>query len=247
MAGKLLLINPARRRKASAKKRRASSRKRNPMPAGLARYFAKKGRRKGARRARGGGRVARGRRRNPIAVGGIVRKLQPMVVEAGIGAAGAIGMEYLWGKVNPMLPPSLQSAPGKVGVGEAVKVLATVLIGSVADRPTKGLAMRGARGALAVQLYNIARSMLPASFVQQLAYVGPAPVVQGTWWVGPNAVRRGASVSTMGALMRPGATPLLSGVGALMQPGGATPLLSGVRPSVQRLSANAPGGIQVRY
>lgn len=241
MAGKLLLINPRRRRKASAKKRRSAKRvhrRRNPMPASLKSFFAGKRKRSTGKRVhRTRRRLARvhRRRRNPVSVRGFVSQVGPMTVDATLGAAGAIGLEYVWGFINPKLPASLQSMPGKLGIGDAVKVLATVAIGTTLNRATKGFAMRGAKGALTIQAYNILKAMLPASITQNLAYAQPAPVINGQAWIGPNAVYRGAPLgplqNTMGALMKPGSrTPLLNGagVGALMRPGGS-PLLSRVR------------------
>lgn len=243
MAGKLLLINPKRRRKATAKKRR-SSRRRNPMPGAVAYFFAKKRRRHAAKRTHAHRRV-RGvsqRRRNPLNVRGLVGQVVPMTVEAAVGAAGSIGLDYLWGQVNPYLPPTLQSKPGAVGVGDAVKIAATVAVGSLANRMTRGFAMRAARGALTVQMERIIKSFLPDAIKSQLAYAGPAPVVNGQWWSGPNRVMRGANLN---ALMRPGSrSPLLNGaMGALMRPGSASPLLS----RAPQLGASAASGIRMRY
>lgn len=248
MAGKLLLINPKRRRKAS-KKRRAFVR-RNPMPPALARYWTKKRRgvnpkrrryrRTSTKAATSAGRLLRYRRRNPVNVRGIFNQIVPMTIDATMGAAGAIAMDWAWGQINPRLPANLQSTPGQVGVGDAVKVAATVTLGTLLNRPTRGWSMRAARGALTVQMDRILRSFLPDTVKMQLAYAGPAPVVQGQLWTGPNRVYRGAGVlpNTMGALMRPGGkSPLLNGVGALMRPGGRTPLLN----------AAPRGGIRVRF
>lgn len=251
MAGKLLLINPKRRRKASSKRR---ARRRNPMPPALARYWAKKRasnpkrrRRSSAKAASIAARVLR-RRRNPApTLQGIFRQIVPMTVDATMGAAGAVAMDWAWGQINPRLPAALQSVPGQVGVGDAVKIAATVTLGTVLNRPTRGWAMRAARGALTVQMDKILRAYLPDTIKMQLAYAGPAPVMQGQLWTGPNRVYRGTALNpnttgnpanTMGALLRPGSrSPLLNGMGALMQPGGRSPLLN----------AAPQGGIRVRY
>lgn len=241
MAGKLLLINP-RRRKARKAKRRARSR--NPMPPALAKYWAGKGRKRRARRRNpiaANPRHVYRRRRNPVSVRGIFGQIVPMTVDAAMGAAGAIAMDWAWGQINPRLPAQMQSVPGQVGIGDAVKIAATVTLGSLLNRPTRGWAMRAARGALTVQMDRVIRSFLPDTVKMQLAYAGPAPVVQGQRWTGPNRVYRGAGVlpNTMGALMTPGSkSPLLNGVGALMTPGGRTPLLNAA--SAQR------GGLRVR-
>jgi len=248
MAGKLLLINPRRRRRVSAKKRRA--RRHNAMPPALARYWAsrrasnpkrrRKWKRPSDRAAHIAGRVLRHRRRNPVALGGILNRIVPMTVDAVTGAAGAVAVDWTWGQINSRLPATLQTAPGSVGVGDAVKVAATVALGTLLDRPTRGLAMKAAKGALTVQMDRIIRQFLPDNIRMSLAYAGPAPVVQGQAWTGPNRVYRGASPSTVGALMRPGGqSPLLSGtqMGALMRPGAPSPLLN----------AAPRGGLRVRY
>lgn len=227
MAGEMLLIsNPGgrrRRRKASGSGKKRRSRRRNPMPFGLAKFHAKRRRRSGKRRA--GARRHVARRRNP-SLRGIFAQVMPMTIEAATGAAGSLGLDYLWGQINPRLPPALQSVSGKVGVGDVVKIGVTVALGQLASGATKGFSKRAAQGALTVQLERIMKTFLPDTIRMQLAYAQPAQVITGQYFTGPNRMRRGASMQ-MRALQRPGGgTPLLSSVGALQRPRGPTQLLS---------------------
>lgn len=220
----LLISNPGgrrRRRKASAGKKRRS-RRRNPMPFGLAKFHAKR-RRHGAKRRRSGARRHVARRRNP-SLRGIFGQVMPMTMEAATGAIGSIGLDWLWGQINPRLPPAMQSISGKVGVGDVVKIGATVAIGQLASGATRGFSKRAAQGALTVQLERIIKSFLPDTIRMQLAYAQPAQVITGQYFTGPNRVRKGSSLQ---ALQRPGGrSPLLSSVGALQRPGGRSQLLS---------------------
>lgn len=230
MESKMLLIsNPARRRKHRAAKKRHARRARNPMPAGLAKFLHSRRRRHGKRRSSSRVRslraISRRRTRNP-SMRGLFGALMPMTVEALSGAAGSLALDYLWGQINPRLPATLQSAPGKVGVGDAVKVVATVAIGQLTNRMTRGFGQRAARGALTVQFERIIRSQLPDAIRMQLAYAQPAGVINGQYWTGPNRVRQGAGLRALQP--RGGPTPLLSGLGALQRPGAPSQLLSAV-------------------
>lgn len=232
---KMLLVNPARRAPArrrnpvGAKRRRVTTRRRrNPIDnLGLAAVSRRRRRRNpiaavSRRRRRNpiaglSRRVMRRRRRNPI--GGLnTNALIAMFKDAAIGGAGAIGMDLLMGQANAYLPITFQTVPGLPGVGDAVKALATAIIGQGLSSKTKGLSRKMAEGALAVQAHDILKALLPATMA--VGYYTPASLVQGSARVGPsrmgmNGVRR---YMPAGA-----ASPLLS---KYMQPGSASPLLS---------------------
>lgn len=152
----MLLINPRRRktRRAATPKRRrvAAKRRRNPMPTVA------------ARRARSMNPIAR-RRRNPVArrrrnpVGGRMgaAMLMSAIRSAFVGGAGSVAVDLLVGQLNKMniIPATLRVTPGKVGAGDAVKMLVTVLAGHLLSRPTRGLSRKMAEGALTVQAAGI--------------------------------------------------------------------------------------------
>lgn len=226
---KMMLVNPARRRRSPGAKRRrvAVKRRRNPID-NLA-GFAKVRRRRRNPIARVGA-VSRRRRRNPIAavsrrvmrrrrnpIGGLnTSTLIAMFKDGAIGGAGAIGMDLIMGQLNAYLPITFQTVPGLPGVGDAVKAGLTALIGQGLSRKTGGLSRKMAEGALAVQAHEIMKALLPASMA--VGYYTPAALVQGSARVGPsrmNGVRRYMPAGT--------ATPLLS---KYMPAGSTSPLLS---------------------
>jgi hypothetical protein len=233
----MLLINPRRRRKASRaapKRRRTShSRRRRHNPIGALSYSPVRRRRRHAAH-----RVAR-RRRNPIvrraAIGGSL-SIANMLKQALIGGVGALGVDVLWGKINPMLPASMQTTATGVGVGDAVKAAFTVLAGKGLNKATRGMSGKIAVFALASQVRDIASAMLPASMpVAGLGYAVPGRVVQGSARIGPNQnITRGVS-PLLNRYTRPGATPLLNaaavGTASQFQPdmSRATALREGVR------------------
>lgn len=225
----VLLINPRRRkaRKSGAPKRRASSsskrrvrRVRRSNPAPVVSTMRRVTRR---RRANPIGRITRRRRRNPI--GGSAklsaRSIIAMFKDAAVGGAGAIGMDILWGKVNPMLPTSIRTNPTAIGAGDAVKAIATAALGKLLKKPTRGLSEKMALGALTTQARDLLSGVLPASMTAQLAYYNPAAVVRGTARVGP--IRTG-----MSAYQRPGGQTAL--LNAYQAPGGASPIVRSMTP-----------------
>ncbi len=216
----LLLLNPRRRRRASSssKKRRSPRRRRNPINTIKYRPARRRSNPIGLRRAR---RVGGRRRRNPISLRGMTGTLMTQLRDAAIGAGGAIAVDVLMGKLNPMLPASMQRVPGQVGAGDAVKAVITVLLGKLLNKPTRGLASKAAQGALTVQLHGIASTFMPAGMA--LGYYSPAQTIPYSGRVGPLRSR-----GSMGRYVQPGVTPLLSGVGRYVRPG-VTPLLSSAR------------------
>ena len=211
----MLLINPRKRRRAaSPKKRRGGARRRrnpiNNIRSAVARRRVT-GRVMNPRRRR----FSR-RRRNPIRLGGAARSAMGQLLQAAIGAGGAILVDVAYAKGAAMLPASLQVVRGAPGLGDAVKAVATFVAGKVLDKATKGYASKAALGALTVQAHGIAMSMLPPAMqVNGLAYYSPARLVNGTNRVGP--VRQG-----MNAYTPAGRTQLLNAY----TPAGRTQLLN---------------------
>lgn len=225
----LLLVNP-RKRRAKKSARKSRSRRRNPIAAarrparnvsGLARRRVSRRRRNPvalAGLARRGRRVMR-RRRNPIGLGGgsFVSALIKSAKEAAIGGAGAIAVDAAMGQINRFLPASMQRTPGRVGVGDAVKLAITVALGRLLSKPTRGLSTKMAQGALTVQAHGILSTLVPSAVA--LGYAVPGRVVNASARVGPmrnaqgmNAYAPAGSPSPMlNAYTRSNVTPLLSG------------------------------------
>lgn len=236
----LLLINPRSRTNMARKTRRKATRsaaQKRATAKMLAANRARRAGRKPARKARRsnpiaavrrsyGRRVRRNpirarRRRNPIALGGIGRGMLAQFKDAAIGGAGAVGVDIAYGYVTPYLPPSLQRTPGSVGLGDAVKALFTVALGTVLAKPTRGLSRKMAAGALTVQAAQMIASFVPASLKMggRVGWASPAAITQGTARVNP--IRSGVNAYV------PGSPPLLNGVRAYVP--GAPPLLNGAR------------------
>lgn len=218
----MLLINPRRRRKARRanpvrKARRAAApiararrRRRNPIAVAA----APRRRRNPIARARK--RVMSRRRRNPISLGG-GSSYMTIVRDALIGGAGAVAFDAAFGQINKYLPASMQTVPGSVGAGDAVKAIITVALGKVLSKPTRGMSVKAAQASLIVQAHGIIKGFMPATV--PMGYYSPARMVQGTNRVGP--IRQGVN-----AYNRTGApSPLLSAY----MPSNVTPLLNGAR------------------
>ena len=203
-------LNPRRRRKA---------RRRNPVAVGAPVRAA----RRVARRASNPvhRRRTHRRRRNPISLGSSSAYVR-MIKDGLIGGAGALGVDVAMGYITPYLPASLQRTPGSVGVGDAVKAVITIALGKLLDKPTKGMSMTAARGALVVQSHALMATMLPSTMT--LGYSVPANVVPMSNRIGPN--RR-----SLNAYTAPGMTPLLN---RYTSAGGPSPLLSGRDSVMQR-------------
>lgn len=229
----MMLVNPRKRRHA---------RRRNPTggpvaaparrPARVARRVARRTARRVTRgtnpiRARVMRRVAR-RRRNPINMSASAKGAVALLKEALIGGAGAIAVDLAMGQVNDYLPASLQRVAGTVGVGDAVKMLLTIVAGNVLNKPTKGLAAKAALGALTVQAHGILATFLPGTMT--LGYAVPGQVMQGQARIAN--MRNGLSRYTTN-----GQSPLLS---RYTQPG-VSPLLNG-----SRGMAMARDGVHIR-
>jgi len=239
----VLLLNPAKRRKARrrnpspaqvrarakfAAMARARSRRRNPAPRVAARNLAGAGSPKltyesnpRRRRRRNPVRTYRSavlrRRRNPISLGGLsVASLMSTVREAAVQGAGAVAMDVGYSYVQRYLPASLQAGPGQATAGAAVKALLTVVAGKLLSRATGGLSQKAALGALTVQARDLVSGMLPAGTVAGLGYAVPGRVVNRNARIGPNRLSMYAPPGS--------ASPLLS---AYTGAGVRSPLLSG--------------------
>lgn len=230
----MLLVNPRKRRRGK-KSARKSSRRRNPVAARRAprRNINPIARRRRVARRRNpialsavGRRIRR--RRNPIGMGGsFTKSLVNMVRDAAVGAAGAIAVDAAMGQINRFLPATLQRAPGRVGLGDAVKLAITVALGRMLNRPTKGLSTKMAQGALTVQAHGIISTFVPSGLA--LGYAVPGRVVNASARVGPmrnaqgmNAyVPSGTPTPLLNAYTRSNVTPLLSGMGGARRREGA--------------------------
>jgi len=213
----MLLINPRKRRVHHTKKRTTATRRRH-NPYGMTAVHHKRRTRRKHNPMSIRSRVMhhtrrRTRRHNPI-MGSMGGSYMTMIREALMGGAGAIGIDLLFGQVNKYLPASMQKQAGSIGAGDAIKAIATVFIGHMLNKPTKGFSRKAAMSSLTVQAYEIMKGFVPATM--PLGYASPAMITMGTNRVGP--IRRGMNAYTATG------TPLLS---AYERTGGGTPLLSG--------------------
>lgn len=234
----LLLLNPRRRRrvaKTSTRKRRVSRRRSNPFKTvavrrrrsnPIARVASRRRRRNPIARVMSRSR----RRRNPIAMRATMGNLTRMFTDAAIGAGGAALVNIGWNQVNASLPTTLQTNAREVGAGDAVKAALTVALGILLSKPTKGLSVKAASGALTVQMFAAAQKLMPT---MPMGFYSPAQITQGSARIGPNRAINGngaGAQNAMGRYMAPGRTALLNGAGVnrYMAPG-KTPLLSGTQ------------------
>ena len=210
----MLLINPRRRkaRKATAKRRvrRASSaRRRNPIAAVSRRVMRR-------RNPIGLARRVMRRRRNPIGMGRLgMSSVVGMVREGLMSGVGAVAFGVVHGQIQKFLPAALRVVPGKIGAGDAVKALITVVLGQALSGVTRGYSKKAAAASLTVQMHDLVKGFVPAALpLGGLGYASPAGVAMGTNRVGP--IRRGMNAYT-------GGTPLLSAYT------GGSQLLNGAR------------------
>lgn len=209
----MLLINPRRRkaRKATAKRRirRAAParRRRNPISA-VARRVMRRRNPVGLAR-----RVMR-RRRNPIGMGRLgMSSVVGMVREGLMSGVGAVAFGVVHGQIQKFLPAALRVVPGRIGAGDAVKALITVVLGQALSGVTRGYSKKAAAASLTVQMHDLVKGFVPAAL--PLGYASPAGIAMSTQRVGP--IRRGMNAYT-------GGTPLLSAYVP-----GPSQLLSGAR------------------
>ena len=233
---KMLLVNPSPRRAkrraspaqianrarfAAAARRRSNPvaakrrRRRNPVPP-LPVMRATRA----ARRSTGLNAVSRHRRRrNPINLRGLSTSSYITMLKDGfVSGAGAVAVDLAYGQISSYLPASMQRT-ATPGVGDAVKALVTVVLGSLLKGPTRGLSVTAARGALTVQAHGLIANLLPSAMT--LGYSNPAMVTNVSNRIGPN--RLNGRNGRVGQYTDPGVSNLLSRFTA---PGSTSPLLS---------------------
>ncbi len=210
-------------RSSAPKRKRRASRRTNPII--MSRTYS-------ARRSRA-------RRRNPIRLGGggggslfNLRGYIAPLKEAAIMGAGAVAMDMAYGYATPYLPAMLQRVPGRVGLGDLAKALLTIAFGKVLAKPTRGLSMKAAMGALVVQGRDIALTLLPRPAAAATVSAVPSP---GLPFQGGAGLRRNWT-----------GTGMNSGIGAIVRTGagGASgPMV--LPPPGARLSAFVTGSPQL--
>lgn len=250
----VLLINPRKRGRKSAKRRKnpsAAQRANWARFAAMARRKSAGGRARNPLKAHKRRRVARRRnpimgyarrrshvrrRRNPIGArmgGGLLnfRSYIAPIKDAAVMGVGAVGVDIAFNYINKYLPPSMQTMPGAVGAGDAVKAVLTVALGKLLSGPTRGLSQKAAMGSLVVQMRDVALKVLPASVTGMgLGFYNPGRIVNGSGRVTGNMrAVGGAGAGAAGGvgMYTGGATPLLAGPGLSMYTGGQSPLLAG--------------------
>lgn len=190
----LLLVNPARRkrrksrRKMTAKQLKYFGGGRKRRSRTRARVTTKRRRRRSVvavnpRRRRRSRRALtvgfRRRRRNPsmrASLGSIQNSVVPLLKAGGMGAAGAIGLDLLWGYGKGMLPATIAGSPiAQYGA----KLLGAILVGIAGDMVFKGKGKELATGAATVVLHDAMKAQLQTSFptLQLGEYLTYAPTV----------------------------------------------------------------------
>ena len=152
------------------------------------------------------------RRRNPISLGGgrsVVSAFMGQFKTAAAQGAGAVAIDFAYGQLSRFLPAMLQRTPGKLGVGDVVKMFVAVALGELLNKPTRGMSRQAATGSLTVQISDIVRGFMPAG---ALGYYVPAMTVNRNTRIGPNS--RGPVMQSLpgqvGAYTRPGYGTTLS-------------------------------------
>jgi hypothetical protein len=153
-----------------------------------------------------------------------VKGIKSLAMGAGVGAIGAVGLDYLWQYASGYLPATLQSGYvgtfAKAGVAVGAGWLASKAIGRQA-------ALAGSLGALTVIAYQLVHQMI--------AQAAPTAAIAATTTTATPAVAGLGAYMQRSALgwVSPG-TPLalrgLGRVGAYMQPAGAPAPLNVGRP-----------------
>lgn len=186
MAELLLVSNPKRRKRRGSKRR---SRKGRMPPALKAYWAGKRRRKHSTkatrrRRRRSGGKrhaatgytvgsrkirrrklnphrrhhMRRRRRHNP-SFRGITGQVMPTVKAGAWGAAGAIGLDALWGLVSPRLG-SFSSYLSNPYVGFAAKAVGSVVVGTLGGKVFRGRSRQLADGAMTVAAHDMLKSLL---------------------------------------------------------------------------------------
>ncbi len=168
------------------------------------------------------------RLRNPRRMGGSIasmRGVKGLAIGAGVGAIGAVGLDYLWQYASGYLPASLQTGYvgtlAKAGVAVGAGWLASKAIG-------KQAAVAGSLGALTVIAYQLAHQLNAqaaptAAIAATTTTATPAVAGLGAYmqrtalgWTSPGSQLRG--LGRVGAYMQPAGAPAPMNVG---RPGGS--------------------------
>jgi len=199
----ILLVNPRRR---GAKKRRMSAKQRK--------YFGKRKARRtrsrtvvaAAPRRRARAHVAvrrnpsrrrkltatfrRRRRHHNPSFRGTLSGAVPMLKEGFVGAAGALGLDLLWGYGKQYLPTSIAGSPL---AQYAVKLAGALAVGMIGNKILRGKGRAMAVGATTVVLHDALKAQIQSSFpsIQLGEYLTFAPTV--------GSMRRAGRVLSSGA------------------------------------------------
>lgn len=102
----------------------------------------------------------RRRRSNPMSLNGVLGQVKPVVKEGFIQAAGAIGLDAVWGQINSRLPAQIQGSPY---LQFAVKCLAAVGVGWLGGKVFRGRARDFAVGGVTVAAHDLLKSTLQSN------------------------------------------------------------------------------------
>jgi hypothetical protein len=183
MAELVLVANPKRRKRSKGKHRRRKGR----MPPGLARYWATHGRGRKRRRRASSHRkrrrsashhvthhVKRRRRGNPHrrahrkhhrrrhsnpTLRGFTGAIMPTVKAGAWGAAGALGLDALWGLVYPRLG-TFSTYLDNPYIGFFAKAVGAVTVGKFGGKVARGRGKQMAEGAMTVVAHDFLKSLL---------------------------------------------------------------------------------------
>jgi hypothetical protein len=230
MAELLLVANPKRRRRrkmsalqrkffGGGKRRRKARaahhrRRRSAAPVAVAprrrrRRHAHVARRRHTVRANPHRRHHYRRRSNPFSVKGFTGQIMPTVKAGAVGAAGALGLDALWGLVsgNATLSPYLSNQY----VGLLAKAVGAVAIGTLGGHLLKGKGRDLAVGAMTVTTHDFLKALLESSMPTIFGAGGSLPL--GSYLSG--------SAPIVGTATVPQAYLPFSGVGSYLSgPGG---------------------------
>lgn len=114
------------------------------------------------------------RRRSNPSFGGFTGRLMPTVKAGAWGAAGALGLDALWGLAsgNATLSPYLSNQY----VGFAAKGLGAVLVGALGGKILRGRGRQLAEGAMTVTLHDFLKSLLQSSLPGVFGPGGSVPL-----------------------------------------------------------------------
>lgn len=174
----VLLMNPAKRRKARrANPKRRAARRRNPAAVVRAAPRANPIRRHRRRRSnpivmRRVGRVRR--RRNPISLGGA--SIGDLIKNAAIGGGGSVAVDIIMGQVKPMLPTEMQTGTQYT----LAKAAVTVGIGMLFAKMMGATGAKMAAGALTVQAANFISQQFAPSVGMPMGYFTPGMPVRNS-------------------------------------------------------------------